>query len=123
MYLALSLYEENGDNRMSHLAVLNMKDRTTQWLFEYPSVNWSSVDIAWSPDSHWVAFLPGNVAFGDDGDLWIFEINQPTKYQYRRATSVEGWDENSKKVYFGFKDGFGFINMQNGDVTFGERCP
>ncbi len=122
-FLALSLYEVNGDNRLSHLAVLNPEENTIVWLFEYPSVNWSSVDVAWSPNSQWVAFSPGNVAFGDDGGLWIFDITGQRKYQQKRSTDIVGWDENSSKIYFNFKDAFGFVNVQDWTVTFGEKCP
>ncbi len=68
-------------------------------------------------------FLPGNMAYGDDGGLWIFNINGQEKYQQERATSILGWDENSSKAYFYYKDAFGFVNIQDWEVTFGERCP
>jgi len=122
-YLALSLYEIKGDKRLSHLAVLNTKESTTAWLFEYPSVDWSSVAVAWSPDSQWVAFLPGNVAFGEDGGLWVFEINGQRKYRHKPAGEIVGWNEDSNRVYFQYKDALGFVDLQDWEVTLSERCP
>jgi len=122
-YLALSLDEENRDSSVSHLAVLNLKENSATWFLEYQSVNWSGVEVAWSPNSQWVAFFPENVAFGDDGGLWIFDITAQRKYQQKRATSIVGWDEKSSKIYFDYKDAFGFVNVQDWEVTFGERCP
>jgi hypothetical protein len=122
-YLALSLYEQVNDKRISHLAVLDVNDNTITLLLEYQSVDWSNVDIAWSSDSKWIAFLPGNVAYGDDGGLWIFGVNNRDKYHQKRATSLENWDEKSQNVYFYYKDAYGFFNVTTWTVTVGERCP
>jgi len=122
-YLALSLYEGSSTKGTSHLAILNMKDKNITWLHEYQAFNnWLYMDVAWSPDSQWVVFFPGNMVYAGDSGLWIFDITGKNKYQYTHASSVKGWDETSQKIYFGYKDAFGYVNTKTWEATYGEKC-
>ena len=96
--------------RQTGLALFDLNNKTAHWLIQYLSVNWGEFDVRWSPNGKWLAFLPGDVAFAEDGGLWIFSTEGTEKYQEHRARSIRGgWSWDSQHIIWGYKDFTGYL--------------
>jgi dipeptidyl aminopeptidase/acylaminoacyl peptidase len=90
-----------------------LQDNKVQRIYEYQALKgWDIADAIWSPDGRYFAFVPEDVAFGDDGQLWIITRDGSEKRQFR-AQYIKDWSPDSKKIYFGIKDYCGFINVDS----------
>ncbi len=121
-YLAFAAYSLIKGQRQSVLAIGDIAQHKAQLLHQYQAVEWGEIEIDWSPDNQWIAFLPSNAAFGDDNGIWIFSSDGKQKYFDNHPQIIDGWSENSHYLYFIYKDAYGFIDTQTWKTTEGERC-
>jgi hypothetical protein len=120
--VALPLYTLSKDNRIGYISIIDLQEKSIEDYLEYSAINSFDVEIAWSPDSEWIAVIPHNVAYAEDGGLWIFGILEKSKHHFTNASFIDGWDSESSNIYYNSKDAFISINIKTWEKKLERSC-
>jgi dipeptidyl aminopeptidase/acylaminoacyl peptidase len=104
--------------QQSELLILDQGKETV--LFRYPSLDYGVIDLVWSPDGKWIAFVPRNAAFAIDAGLWVFSTDGAISHNRINAHKINGWTADSQYVSFQMKDYCGYLGVVDWEE---HRCP